>query len=205
MKVAPIAVAKTKLPVSMKSPSRTYVPVEEESEFSFFKLFVILLALAVIGIAGANYFLLDQPLRTNLGETSFATVPVHAHLGAFLQTNTLAIHLLPTQNVQENTLADFLVNLAKSTPDEPFNQQPFKTIGLTSAWTSQYIISGADWQSLGQMDKSTADEKKSFILDHLLYPGGQHLVKAKSDVDPDALVQLQDKAWQSLFSSLVHS
>jgi hypothetical protein len=181
------------------------IVVQEQGHFGFFKFFIVALLLAVVAVIGGNYCLLDQPLEENLAQTPFGAVPVHAHLGAFLQPNALVIHLLPTKALGPDNLADFLVSLAKSTPLQPFNQTAFQTVGLTSAWKSQYMLSGNDWENLGKMEASTEDEKKEFILIHLAYPDGQPLLTIRSDVDPSVVSKFRDKIWQSLFINLVHS
>ena len=179
--------------------------VKEEPSFSFFKFFVMALGLAVVGVVGANYVLVSQPLSSNLLKTNFATTPVYAHLGAFFQPDTVIIHLRPSSNVNSKNLANFLTNLAQSTPTQPINQQPFSTVGLTSAWTSQFLMAGADWKTLGGMANATDDQQKDFILTHIRYPNGQPLVNPSHNVDPDsqAVTDRRNTGWENLSSTLV--
>jgi hypothetical protein len=200
----PIAPPRT-IPALDRKKAAASLVVQEAPGFGPFKIFVLGLALAVLGLAGANYALVDQPLRMNLTQTAFPAVPVHGHLGAFLQPSTMVIHLLPDKTVNADNLADFLVALARSTPPAPFGQEPFATVGLTTAWTSQYLIPGSDWLMLGHMDKSTLEEKQAFILSHFASTSGEPLVEEKKNEDPSSLAQIRAKAWQSLAAGLVHS
>jgi hypothetical protein len=185
-------------------PTSASLIVKEEAGFSFFKLFVILLLFSIFGVIGANYVLIDQPLQASVARTTFYAVPVHAHLGAFVQPNALVIHILPDQTLNADNLADFLVALAGSTPQPPFGYEAFRTIGLTNNWTSQYVIPGDDWKSLAQMSKSTSEGKKAFILEHLLYLNGDPLMIKRINTNADALAQFRDKAWSALVAALIH-
>ncbi len=187
--------------VAKKKTAANHV-VKEEEGFSYFKFFVVALLVAILAIVGANYALVDQPLRLNLTQTTFPAVPVHGHLGAFLQPDALVIHLLPDKTVNADNLADFLVALAGSTPHPVLGQTSFTTVGLTRSWTSQYLISGTDWLALGQLVKSSEDEKRKFILTHFSNLTGEPLLVEKKNEDPDAAAQVRAKAWQSLASSL---
>jgi len=176
--------------------------VKEESTFSYFKLFVIGLGLAVAGIVGANYLLVDQPLTTNLQNTSFASTAVHAHLGAFFQPDTIIIHTPASSTVTATNLADFLIALAKSTPTQPINHLPFATVGLTTAWSSQFLMSGDDWQALAKMTSASDEEKKDFILTRIGYPDGHRLLATDKNLGPDAVTARRDAAWTTLASVL---
>ena len=179
--------------------------VKEESTFSFFKLFVIGLGFAIIAVVGVNYVLVDQPLSNNLAKTSFSTVPVYSHLGAFFQPDTIIIHLQPSPSVTPESLPNFLISLAQSTPAQPINHQPFSTVGLTSAWTSQLLMSGSDWQTLAGMINATDDAKKEFILTRMGYPDGERLLTLSNLIGPDAQVARRNQAWQVLTSTLVRN
>ncbi len=205
------AVAQVHVPVANRAPvrlvqSRGHEVVREESGFSFFKMFLVILALAIAGLVGVNYLMVDQPLRMNLTQTLFPTAQVHGHLGAFCQKDTLVIHVLPTKEIDAEKLADFLVSLAASTPPSPFDAAPFATIGLSSGWTSQVLMSGADWKSLAQMDKASAQEKEDFILAHMIYISGEPLlIVSRKITDPDALAKRRTQAWENLQGTLFPS
>jgi len=213
----PKAAMKVSAPVKVQAPgsasahararkkSLRDLTVHQESGFSFIKAFVIVFTLIILALLGANYFLVDQPLGTNLTNTPYAGAPVHAHLGAFLQPNAVVIHLRPTDKITSMNLADFLLNLAQSTPTQPFSKQNFGSVGLTSAWISQYFVNGNDWQTFGRMARSSEDEKKDFILSHTVDAAGTPLLPDTSVSDPDVLKQRREKAWDTFVTTLVHS
>jgi hypothetical protein len=179
--------------------------VKEAPTLSSFKIFVLVLTVLVGGVVGANYLLVDKPLADNLLKTSFATTPVYAHLAAFCQPDTIIIHLRPSTNISSTSMANYLVALAQSTPTQPLNHQVFSTVGLTSAWTSQLLMSGNDWQTLAGMADASDNEKKDFILTHIGYPTGQRLMSATSNLTPEAALDRRNQNWQALTSILVAS
>jgi hypothetical protein len=183
------------------APTRYSQPMEIKHEFPIFKVMFFVLFLAVAGILGANYFMVDQPFATNLAATSFAPVPAYAHLGAFAEPGALVIHVPPTVAVNADNFADFLVALAKSTPPQPFNGKPFDGVGITSSWQSQYVMNGIDWQTLGNMDHATADEKMKFAVEHLEQIDGTPLVNIRKREDPAIVLENEKKAWLALVSN----
>lgn len=188
--------AKEPIPAEVIVPSRTvstpstrsHKVEQHEGGFSIFKLGFFILAVVLLGLIAANYVLVDQPLEMSLAKTPFGTVTVHAHLGAFLQPNALIIHVLPATDVTKDNFADLLVTIAQSTPPQLLNHSTYGSVGLTSAWVTQYIITGDDWKKLGQMDHASEEERRTFILDHVLDATGQPLLATGNS-------KLEDKVW----------
>jgi len=174
-------------------------PIEIKREFPVFKVLFFISFVLATSVLGANYFLVDEPFVANLGTTSFASVKAYAHLGAFSQPGALVIHVPPTDKLTSDNLADFLVALAKSTPPQPFNQQAFDGIGITSAWQSQFVMNGIDWQKLAEMSSATTEEKKKFEVEHLAQIDGTLLIDPRKNNNVDA----QNKAWQSFVATFV--
>jgi hypothetical protein len=180
-------------------------PMEIKHEFPYFKVFFAVAFLAVAGLLGANYYLIEQPFSENLATTSFASVPAYAHLGAFTQPGALVIHIPPANGLNEDNFADYLIALAKSTPPRPLTQTPtpFEIVGLTSSWQSQLIFTGPDWQKLAQMGNSSSDDKKLFELEHLAQLTGSPLLYVRKGEDPAAATEAAAKAWKSLVANFV--
>ncbi len=173
---------------------------KEESGFPFVSILFALLFLALAGIIGANYVLIDEPLEDNLAQTPFILVPIHAHLGGFVQPNALVIHVLPNSGITEDNFADLLFTLAKSTPTPPFNQKSFGVVELTSAWVGQYALTGTDWQTFAGMAQASAQDRKDFVLDHLADPTGKPLIIKSKDANPADLQTARDKIWDDLLA-----
>jgi len=174
-------------------------PMEVKHEFPIFKVLFFISFVLATSVLGANYFLVDEPFVANLGTTSFGTVKAYAHLGAFSQPGALVIHVPPTDKLNSDNLADFLVALAKSTPLQPFNQQAFNGIGITSAWQSQFLMNGIDWQKLAEMSSATTEEKKKFEIEHLAQIDGTLLIDPRKNNS----VEAQNKAWQTFVATLL--
>jgi len=185
------------------APTRFSQPMEIKHEFPFFKVFVVILFLAVAGVIGTNYVMVDQPLATKLASTSFASARAYAHLGAFVEPNALVIHLLPTKEVTADNFADYLTALAVSTPSQPFKQEAFGVVGLTAAWQSQYVFSGADWQKLGQMANASGEARQAFVLDHMESANGAPLVTNRQTDDDATVAAHRASAWQALVANFV--
>jgi hypothetical protein len=182
----------------------SYKVHDEDHAMGILKFIVFLMALAVAGVVVTNYMLIDQPLGNSLSRTPYALSPVHAHLGSFCQPGALVIHVWPTPKINPYNFADFMVTLAKSVPLSPFSHQSFDLVGITNAWTSQYLISGDDWNKLGQMDQASEDDRQKFILTHLMYTTGQVLFVPKKHDDADTQEKKLTKAWQSLIADFFH-
>ncbi len=172
--------------------------LETKHEFPFVKVVFVIAFLAVTGVIAANYYMVDKPFAEKLATTHFGSVQAFAHLGAFAQPNALVIHILPTNKVNSDNFANFLAALAKSTPPQPFNHNPFDLVGLTASWQSQYVFEGADWEKLGQMQGASSDEKKRFEIEHLKQLDGSSLVKHRQTDDPAAAAAHEAEAWQAL-------
>ncbi len=183
------------------APTRYSRPMENKEEFPIFKILFLILFLALASVLAVNYFLVEQPFATNLATTSFANTPAYAHLGGFVQTDALVIHIPPSTSINSDNFADYLAVLAGSTPSQPFNSLPFTGVGLTSSWKSQYCMNGADWATLGKMTNASSSDKKKFELEHLLRIDGSPLVRTHRHEDPAAITEAEDKAWPSLVAN----
>jgi len=191
--LAPSATAAAKTRFSKK--------MEVKNEFPFFKVLFGIIFLIVGGALAGNYLYVDSPFTLNMSNTPYATVPVYAHLGAFIQPGALVIHIPPTTAINEGNMANFLATLARNTPPRPFSSSQYDGVGLTSAWKSQYVFNGADWDTLGKMIKVPAEERRKFELEHLLLLDGTPLLKVKKDEDPATVTAAEDKAWQAFVSN----
>jgi hypothetical protein len=177
--------------------------MEVKDEFPIFKVLFFIIFLIVGGILAGNYLYVDQPFTNNISVTPYAAVQPYAHLGAFVQPGALVIHIPPTNVLNAGNMANFLATLARNTPPRPFSSSPFDGVGLTAAWQSQFLFNGADWQTLGEMSKVTAEERRKFELEHLQFVDGSPLLKVKKDEDPDALKAAEDKAWQTFVENFI--
>lgn len=178
-------------------------PMEIKHEFPYFKVLFVLAFLAAAGVIGANYYLIEKPFAATLATTTFSTVPAYVHLGAFTQPGALVIHIPPSNAINADNFADYLVALARSTPPRPFTQTPlpYDVVGLTSSWQSQFLFNGTDWQKLAQMDTSSSGEKKQFAIEHLVQLDGIPFITIHREEDPAAVVDIESKAWKSLVAN----
>jgi hypothetical protein len=188
---------------SRKKGGSSRTRTRKEEGFPVFSLVLALLFLAVAGVVAANYMLVEEPLNDSIAETPYVLVPVHAHLGGFVQPGALVIHVLPSQEVTAGNFSDFLFTLATSTPPQPFNQKPFNVVELTPAWVSQYAFSGTDWQQFAQMKQASAEDRKNFLLDHLASVGGQPLIPGAAKLAPRDLKTAREKIWNELMASFM--
>jgi hypothetical protein len=173
-------------------------PIQEDNEFPIFKILFVVLGVIIAALVTVNYFMVDQPFRTALAKTPFSTVQVHAHLGAFVQPTALLIHIIPNGQITEDNFADFLTAVAQSAPRSAVAGETFSTMGLTSAWLGQYVITSEDWSGFADMTGYTPEEKKQFVLTHLENSDGTSVfIPAKNDT-ADARKAREDRAWTQL-------
>lgn len=175
-------------------------PMEVKHEFPYFKILLGAGFLALAGIIGGNYLLINEPLETNLAATGFRAVQVYGHLGAFVQPGALVIHVVPTKTLTADNFADFLIALAKSSPQQPINGKAFTNIGLTTAWQSQYAMDGESWQRLGQLKGVSDAAKTRYVIEHLLQINGAPLVIKHAGDSPEEQTKKATAAWQALVS-----
>jgi hypothetical protein len=176
---------------------------EEQEGIPYFQIFLGLLFLAVAAITAMNFVLVDKPFNDKFTKTPFVLVPVHVHLGSFVQQNALVIHVLPNQDLNAENFTDFLTAVAQSTPPQPFNGQPFEIVALTSAWLGQYAMQGPDWQQLAGMTNASVDTRKKFIIDHLRDLGGGPLIPHPGRLLPADLETERDKVWQGFTATFL--
>jgi hypothetical protein len=173
-------------------------PIEEHREFPIFKVLFTVLGLLIVALICVNYFLVDQPFRAALAKTSFSNIQAHAHLGAFAQPNTMLIHIVPNAALTDDNFADFLTALAQSAPRTVIAGKSITTLGLTSKWLSQYVITSDDWDGFADMSGYSLEEKKKFVLEHLEQADGAPIYVVKRNEKPDVQLANQNAAWDEL-------
>jgi hypothetical protein len=147
----------------------------------------------IVVLVALNYFLVDGPLVSALRQSAFPTTTVYAHLGAFVQPNALVIHIPSNSAITRDTLPDFLLALARSTPADPLGGA-FTRVSLTTGWTGRYTFSGPDWKQLGDMSGDSEDGIKAFLLDHAGDAAGAGIIPPRVKVNGQWVDQ-RDKAW----------
>ena len=163
---------------AVKAPARVDHTVKEEDTHHPLKWLCIGLSVVIFIVVVVNYFMVDMPLTSSLAKSKYSNVGVYGHLGAFMQPNVLVIHIPASATVSPETLTDFLVTLAHSTPDAPFSGEPFTRVALTSEWTAQYSFSGYSWKELGDMANASNSERKDEILTRMADASGQPLIES---------------------------
>jgi len=194
--------------VSAKQPKvaaakarRAPVSSQPPNEFNIIKWVCVVLIVVIFGAVGFNLAMVNQPLMANLSKTSYGRVEVFGHLGAFVQTNVLLIHIPPSSQVTRENLTDFLTVLAQSTPKSPLSGVLFDHIALTPGWTGRYGFSGSDWDQLGGMQKASQEERKQFILEKLTDASGDSLDNTRTTLNEDKRQAERDKLWEEFSSA----
>ena len=182
-----------KVPESVSS-ARSHV-VHEDEEGHPLKWVCIGLGILIVLVLGGNFLLVDQPLVSRLGQTSYSNVTIYAHLGAFMQPSVMVIHIPNSSKITPDNLTDFMVALAHSTPQSPFTRDVYDRVALTSGWTAQYSFSGGNWKQLGDMDRDSAAARKDFIMSTMGDASGQTLVE--STLNEAALQEKREKVWNA--------
>jgi hypothetical protein len=154
------------------------------------------LSLLLLLVLGGNYLLVDQPLVSNLGKTSYSKVTVYGHLGAFVQPNVLVIHIPASSAITPDNVADFIVALAQSTPQSPITRDDYSRVALTSEWTAQYSFSGGSWKELGEMRDEDKAELKGEVLSRLADAGGNPLMP-ESTLNEAAQQAARERVWDT--------
>jgi hypothetical protein len=175
-------------------PSTGGFVVNENDGSHPLKWICIGLGILILLVLGGNYLLVDRPLVSNLGQTSYSNVRVYAHLGAFMQPNVMVIHIPASSSITPDNLTDFLVALARSTPQNPITRDLFTRVALTSGWTAQYSFSGYSWKELGDMAQEGKAQQKEALLVRLVDASGQPLMP-ESTLNEAAQQAARDKVW----------
>jgi hypothetical protein len=194
---------KASVPAGNRKMAGTYYskPIQEHHEFPIFKILFFVMGLIIAALVVVNYSMVDQPFRAKLAKTSFSGVQAHAHLGAFVQPNALLVHIIPNSQLNEDNFADFLTALTQSAPRSAFAGRTFSTVGLTSMWLSQYVITSDDWDGFADMSGYTPEEKKQYVLLHLEKPDGTPLfVMLKNETTEESRAR-EEKAWHELVAN----
>ena len=200
--VAQPAVKKKKPVINTRS-----IHVEHDAGFPWVKFFFEALYIGIAVVIGLNYIVLDKPLNEMLSHTPFVLVPVHAHMGSFVQPNAMVVHLLPTKELSNENLPDFLQTLAASTPTQPFsgNEAAIQIIEMTSGWESEFSMSGDDWRKLAGMTKASTDERRDFISDSLRSISGQPLIPHSDRTDPVDWQTARNKVWSDFSTEMLNN
>jgi hypothetical protein len=154
------------------------------------------LGILILLVFGGNYLLVDQPLVSNLSQTSYSNVGVFGHFGAFVQPNAMVIHIPASSKITPDNLTDFLVALARSTPQDPITRDLFERIALTSGWTAQYSFSGYTWKQLGGMGQEGEAQRKEFLLAQMNDASGQSLMP-ESTLSEAAQQAAREQVWET--------
>jgi len=179
-------------PVLVRSTGNLEVKEDEDSHP--LKWVCIGLGILIPLVFGLNYLLVDRPLVSNLGQTAYSNVTVHAHFGGFIQPNVMVIHIPTSSAITPDNLTDFFVTLARSTPENPLTRDFFERVALTPGWMAQYSFSGGSWKELGDMQRESDAQRKEALLERLDDAGGQPLLP-ESTLDEAAQQARRDKVW----------
>jgi hypothetical protein len=188
------SVGKSATGAGTQPAARNYKVVEKQG-MPILKWLCLGLAVFILGIVGVNYLAVERPLVSALDRTPYSQVTVYAHFGGFVQGNTMEIHILGSSSLNEANLADFLVALAHSTPQDT---KVFARISLTSGWFGQYSLSGSDWKMLGDMGRAGAAQQKEFLLNRLGDASGHLLLNS-------ATTEEREKVWAALAARMLRS
>lgn len=176
--------------------------VIEKSHINPLKWLCLGLGVFIFGALGLNYLIVEQPLLSALSQTPYSKVTVYAHLGGFVQSDALVIHIRGSDSLNQSNLTDFLMTLARSTPQR---NGVFERISLTSGFSSQYTISGSDWKEFGDMSQADEAQRKEFLLNQLSDAAGQPLVSLiNSTMTTEAQRAEKEKIWTAFVAQLTH-
>lgn len=184
--------------VSAATISEEHLVPPDESALRTAKWVCLAVGGLLLAIVGLNYFLVDRPLSANLAATAFAQVPVHAHLGAFIQPGALMIHILPSPQVTAENFPTFLATLARRTPSRP-GGDIFDRVSITPGWLGRYSFAGTAWDQLGSMVHEDPAKQRDFILSQLDSASGTPLLA------PDASDEMRDKVWAGFVGDFTRS
>jgi len=190
---------------SMSAESSDYRVVEAREGLNPFQWLCIALGVGIVLVVGLNYLLVDQPLASRMSHTSYAQVTVYGHLGGFMQTEALVIHLPPSSVVTSSNLTDFFVTLARNTPAAPLTSDPFERVSLTAGWIGQYSITGHAWKEFGEMGQENEAQRKEFLLDRMEDVGGRPLITPNPNLDDAAQQAARDKIWEAFVRNFTGS
>jgi len=195
----PVAVAPT--PVLVTSTGDLEI-AEEQDGVHPLKWICIGMGLLIMLVAGGNYLLVDQPLVSNLNRTSYSNVNVLAHFGAFIQPNVIVIHVPASSELTAGNLTDFLVALARGTPQNPITGDIYGRVALTSGWTAQYSFSGYSWKELGDLGPESEAQRKEFLMTQMCDASGQSLLP-DSTLNDEARNALRKRVWQAFLNHFI--
>jgi hypothetical protein len=182
-------------PVVARSTGNFEVKEEDDGSHPV-KWVCIGLGILILFVLGGNYLMVDRPLVSNLSQTSYSNVTVYAHYGAFMQPNVMVIHIPASSAITPDNLANFLVTLAHSTPQNPITRDLFERVALTSGWKAQYTFSGYSWKQLGDMGHDDDAQLKEFLMTQMCDASGQPIMP-ESTLNEDAQQAARDQVWET--------
>jgi len=188
--------------VASTEPKKDY-KLKDEGGSHPLKWISIGMGVLLLGVMGLNYLLVSHPLSSEMSKTQFSSVTAYAHLGAFVQTNVIVIHVPTTKKLTKENLTDFLVALAQSTPSMPLSENAYGRVALTSGWTASYTLPGGSWKQLGEMGKDDEAMRKEFILDSIGGPAGEPLIEHAAGRDEATLQAEREKVWNTFAAQFI--
>jgi hypothetical protein len=153
----------------------------------------------LIGLAAFNWAMVHHPMATNL-ERSFPGAGVWAHYGGFFQRDVLVIHFLDSGRIRRDNFAEYLVALAKASPQAPNQFGEYGTVSLNTGFFADYLVDGSTWHKLGKAEPS---EVKGILLPALRRSDGQLVMPPRTGVDPAKLLELENGRWKDFVDSFV--
>jgi len=170
--------------------------VKQEDHSHPVKWLCIGLGIFVALVLLLNFTLVDYPLTSKFGKTSYSDVTVFAHFGAFMQPNVIVIHIPASNKITEENLPDILIALARSSPGNPITGNLYSRVAITSGWTAQYSFSGDSWKALANEDQETEDQRKDFLMGQMDGPGGESLLP-ESTLNVEAQKTRREQTWKA--------
>jgi len=172
--------------------------VAEKPHFNYSKWIFIGLGTVIAITVGLNYLLVDRPIASAMSQTPYSQVTIFAHLGGFMQSSALEIHIPASSALNESNLSGFLVALAHATPQ---TGHPYQRVSLTSGLQGQYAVTGLVWKDLGEMGQANTAEQKEYLIDQLQDPSGRSLVTLNSTMTPQEQAAVREKAWAAVVAN----
>jgi hypothetical protein len=197
------ATATPRVAVAAAKPTKDYTIKETDAGIHPMKWISIGMGVLLFGVMLLNYLLVDHPLSSGMSKTPFSSVTAYAHLGAFVQTNVIVIHIPTTTKLTKAKLTDFLVALAQNTPSMPMSENAYGRVALTSGWTANYTLPGYAWKQLGEMGKDDVAQRKEFLLDSMGGPAGEQLVTPLPNQSEASLQAEREKVWDIFVAQFV--
>ena len=179
--------------------------VKEKDPHHPLKWLCIGLGIVIALIVIVNYFLVDMPAGFQpVARPVIPTLVPTAISARSCSRSVLIIHVPASAALTPDTLTDFLVALAHSTPNSPFSGEPFTRVALTSGWTAQYSFSGYSWKELGDMANAPDSERKGEIMTRMDDASGQSILP-ESTLNDQAQASQREIVWAAFVNHFTAS